>query len=40
MDAAIAQLTVMEVGLLGTFTSQFGDAGHSLALPFTGSDLF
>ena len=40
MDAAIAQLTVMEVGLLGTFTSQFGDAGHGLALPFTGSDLF
>ena len=32
MDAAIAQLAVVEVRLLGTLTSQFGNARHRLAL--------
>ena len=39
MDTAVAQLTVMEVGLLSTLTGQFGDTCHRLALTFTLLDL-
>ena len=39
MDAAIAQLTVVKVRLLGTLTRQFGYASHRLALTLTLLDL-
>ncbi len=39
MDAAIAQLAVVKVRLLGTLTSQFGNASHRLALTLTLLDL-
>ena len=34
VDAAVAQLTIMQIGFLGTVTSQLGDASHRLALTF------
>jgi len=34
VDAAIAQLAVVQVGFLGTFASQFGHTGNGLALLF------
>ena len=39
MDAAVTQLTVVEVGLLGTFTGLLGDTCHLLALALTLLDL-
>ena len=32
MDAAVAQLAVVQIGLLGTLASQLGNASHSLSL--------
>ena len=39
MDATVAQLAVMQVGLLGALACQLGYAGHSLTLTLAGSDF-
>ena len=39
MDAAVAQLTVVQIGLLGTLAGQLGDTGHRLALALAFLDL-
>ena len=35
MDATVAQLTIVQVSLLGTLTRQFGDTSHCLTLALT-----
>ena len=39
MDAAVAELAVVEISLLGTLTGEFGNARHRLALAFALLDL-
>ena len=39
MDAAVAQLAVVQIGLLGTLARQLGDASHRLSLALTLLDL-
>ena len=39
MNAAVAELTVVKVGLFGTFARQLCHASHSLAFPFRLLDL-
>ena len=39
MNAAVAELAVVEIRLLGTFTGKFGNARHCLALAFALLDL-
>ena len=39
VDAAVTELTVVEVGLLGTLTGQLGHTRHRLTLPFALLDL-
>ena len=39
MNAAVTQLAVVQVGLLGSLTGQLGDTGNGLALPFAVLDF-
>ena len=39
VDAAVAQFSVVEVGFLGAFAGELGDAGHGLSLSFVFLDF-